>query len=166
MAWKWLYDVQIGDAEPVTIGTSLAEAKNWAKSRGATKIVYEWKTEEAARRLEQAFPENPLDVNREGLTFREWLRAVNAYRGRGRALVDEPKTRRAWRDGEDPTEYGAYARENPALDPEDYLRIGVGVVLVGAIGWLLWDKWQSDQLAQQIAQISQTNTSPTPAATP
>jgi hypothetical protein len=45
-------------------------------------------------------------------------------------------------------------RENPTIDPEDYLRIGVGVVLVGAIGWLLWDKWQSDQLAAQQASMT------------
>jgi len=40
---KWSYYVQLGDGNQwVAIGTSLAEAKSWAKQRGAKKISYAW----------------------------------------------------------------------------------------------------------------------------
>lgn len=53
-----------------------------------------------------------------------------------------------------PSKAPPYLRNPTPAESDDYLRIGVGVVLVGSIGWLLWDKWQSDQLASQ--QASQT----------
>jgi hypothetical protein len=50
---------------------------------------------------------------------------------------------------------------NPtAAETEDYLRIGVAVVLVGAFGWLIWDRYQANQLAQQLSEISQTTPQP------
>ncbi len=52
-------------------------------------------------------------TNREGLTWSEWL-AASACAG----LVDSEKKskvlRKAWRDGEDPTDYRA-AKENGSL---------------------------------------------------
>jgi hypothetical protein len=67
--------------------------------------------------------------NREGLTFREWLRAANAFRQSGRKLVDSPELRHAWRNGEDPTEYA----ENPLGPSTTELVVGgvASVVLIG-----------------------------------
>ncbi len=44
----------------------------------------------------------PPTVNAEGLRFMEWLHAANLG---GKANVDEKTARRAWKRGEDPTEY-------------------------------------------------------------
>jgi len=55
-----------------------------------------------------------MPTNREGLTWQEWLDAskcrdlVGTYR--------EPSLRKAWRDGEDPTEYGNDLRSVPVIN--------------------------------------------------
>jgi hypothetical protein len=42
-----------------------------------------------------------------------------------------------------------WTSENPYIEePEDYLRIGVAVVLVGAIGYLIWDRSQANATSQ------------------
>ncbi len=57
----------------------------------------------------------PAKVNREGLRFFEWFNAANLG---GKNAVDEKTARRAWKDGEDPTEYAA--GEPVDVPPERY----------------------------------------------
>ena len=45
-------------------------------------------------------------TNREGLTLQEWLAAANLGE-KTYTLEEERKQRKAWRDGEDPTEWAA-----------------------------------------------------------
>jgi hypothetical protein len=40
-------------------------------------------------------------TNEEGLTFAEWLAAATAFGG----TIERPTAERAWKRGEDPTEY-------------------------------------------------------------
>lgn len=44
-----------------------------------------------------------MKTNSEDMTFREWMRAANAFG----VVIDEVNGRRAWQNGEDPTEYAA-----------------------------------------------------------
>jgi len=71
-------------------------------------------------------PTGRPEVNREGLTFIEWLHA--AHLGRALPPPGDPALRalrKAWRDGEDPTEYAQ--QENPKRYDTTVMHMGVPI---------------------------------------
>jgi hypothetical protein len=49
-----------------------------------------------------------VEINYEGLTFGEWTRAACAFRSSPLSTDELVQLEKAWRDGEDPTEWAAY----------------------------------------------------------
>jgi len=76
----------------------------------------------------QMNPTGRPEVNREGLTFTEWLHA--AHIGRTLPPPGDPALRalrKAWHNGEDPTEYAQRPNENPKRYDTTIMHMGVPI---------------------------------------
>ncbi len=103
---------------PMPISSQLGSdsSSNWMLYLGGALLlggvaVAMWPEWTAMKKFQQN-PRGTPETNREGMTFIEWLRA--AYVGRSLPAPGDPALvalRKAWRDGEDPSEYAI--RKNP-----------------------------------------------------
>lgn len=110
-------------SSPTPIGGQMPSDSNWMLYLGGVLLLGgvavamwpEWQRNPVSRSTKRVTyismkkyqnPTGTPEVNREGMTFIEWLRA--AYIGRSLPAPGDPvlhALRRSWRDGEDPSEY-------------------------------------------------------------